>query len=70
VRAIVLRLNTPGGGVAATQEIYEAVRRFRAETHKKVIASMSSVAASGGYYIACAADKVYANPEPSRGASA
>ncbi|MBP1601169.1 MAG: signal peptide peptidase [Acidobacteria bacterium] len=62
VRAIVLRLNTPGGGVAATQEIYEAVRKFRAETHKKVIASMSSVAASGGYYIACAADKVYANP--------
>lgn len=62
VRAIVLRLNTPGGGVAATQEIYEAVRKFRAETRKKVIASMSSVAASGGYYIACAADKVYANP--------
>lgn len=62
VRAIVVRLNTPGGGVAATQEIYETIRRFRAETHKKVIASMSSVAASGGYYIACAADKVYANP--------
>lgn len=62
VRAVVLRLNTPGGGVAATQEIYEAVLRFRAETRKKVIASMSSVAASGGYYIACAADRVYANP--------
>lgn len=62
VRAVVLRLNTPGGGVAATQEIYEAVLKFRAETRKKVIASMSSVAASGGYYIACAADRVYANP--------
>jgi protease-4 len=62
VRAVVLRLNTPGGGVAATQEIYEAVLKFRAETRKKVIASMSTVAASGGYYIACAADKVYANP--------
>ena len=62
VRAVVLRLNTPGGGVAASQEIYEAVRRFRAETGKKVVASMSSVAASGGYYVACAADRVYANP--------
>ena len=62
VRAVVLRLNTPGGGVAASQEIYEAVRRFRAETGKKVIASMSSVAASGGYYVACAADRVFANP--------
>jgi len=62
VRAVVVRLNTPGGGVAATQEIYEAVLRFRSETRKKVIASMSSVAASGGYYVACATDRVYANP--------
>jgi protease-4 len=62
VRAVVVRLNTPGGGVAATQEIYEAVLRFRTETRKKVIASMSSVAASGGYYVACATDRVYANP--------
>ncbi len=62
VRAVVLRLNTPGGGVAASQEMYEAVRKFRADTRKKVIVSMSSVAASGGYYVACAADKVFANP--------
>jgi protease-4 len=62
VRAVVLRLNTPGGGVAASQEMYEAVRRFRAETGKKVVASMSSVAASGGYYVACAADRIFANP--------
>lgn len=62
VRAVVVRLNTPGGGVAATQEIYEAVLRFRTETRKKVISSMSSVAASGGYYVACATDRVYANP--------
>ncbi len=62
VRAVVLHLNTPGGGVAASQEMYEAVRRFRAQSRKKVVASMSSVAASGGYYLACAADKIFANP--------
>jgi protease-4 len=62
VRAVVLRVNSPGGGVAAAQEMYAAVRKFRAETHKKVVASMASVAASGGYYVACAADKIYANP--------
>jgi protease IV len=62
VRAVVLHLNTPGGGVAASQEMYEAVRKFRAQSRKKVVVSMSSVAASGGYYLACAADKIYANP--------
>jgi protease IV len=62
VKAVVLRLNTPGGGVAASQEMYEAVRKFRADSRKKVVVSMSSVAASGGYYVACAADKVVANP--------
>jgi protease-4 len=62
VRAVVLRVNSPGGGVAAAQEMYAAVRKFRAETHKKVIVSMASVAASGGYYVACAADTIYANP--------
>ncbi|MEO0250546.1 MAG: ATP-dependent Clp protease proteolytic subunit, partial [candidate division WOR-3 bacterium] len=48
VRSVVLRINSPGGGVAATQEIFEAIRKFRAETSKKVIVSMASVAASGG----------------------
>jgi protease-4 len=48
--------------VAASQEIYEAIKRFRADTRKKVVVSMSTVAASGGYYIACAADKIFANP--------
>jgi protease-4 len=62
VKAVVLRLNSPGGGVAASQEIYEAVQRFRAETQKIVVVSMATVAASGGYYIACAADKIFANP--------
>ncbi len=62
VKAIVLRINSPGGGVAASQEAHEAVRKLRAETGKKVVVSMASVAASGGYYIACAADRIFANP--------
>lgn len=62
VRAVVLRINSPGGGVAAAQEIYEAVQRFRAETGKKVVVSMASVAASGGYYVACGSDRIFANP--------
>ncbi len=62
VRAVVVRINSPGGGVAAAQEIYEAVRKFRAQTGKKVVVSMASVAASGGYYVACASDRIFANP--------
>jgi protease-4 len=62
VRSVVVRINSPGGGVAASQEIYEAIRKFRSDTKKKVVVSMASVAASGGYYIACAADRIYANP--------
>ncbi len=58
IKAVVLRLNSPGGSVAPSQEIYEAVRHFK----KPLIASMGSVAASGAYYIACGAKKVYANP--------
>lgn len=60
VKAIVLRLNSPGGSVAPSQEIYEAVKRIKIK--KPVVASMSSVAASGAFYVACAATKVYANP--------
>jgi len=60
VKAIVLRINSPGGGVAPSQEIYEEVKKARAK--KPVIASMGALAASGGYYIACATQRVYANP--------
>jgi protease IV len=62
VRSVVIRINSPGGGVAASQEIYQAINKFRAESKKKVVVSMASVAASGGYYAACAADKIFANP--------
>jgi len=62
VKAVILHLNTPGGGVAASQEMFEAVKKFRADTGKKVVVSMASVAASGGYYLACGADRIFANP--------
>ncbi len=61
VPAIVLRIDSPGGGVAASQEIYNAVGRVR-DKGKKVVVSMGSVAASGGLYVAVAADKIVANP--------
>jgi protease-4 len=59
VKAIVLRVDSPGGAVAPSQEIYEEVRKIK--EHKKVVVSMGSVAASGGYYIAAPADKIVAN---------
>ncbi|MFO0774863.1 MAG: signal peptide peptidase SppA [Nitrospiraceae bacterium] len=62
VKAIVLRIDSPGGGVVPSQEIHDAVRRIRAKTNKAVVASMGSVAASGGYYIAVATDRIMANP--------
>ncbi|MFO0754466.1 MAG: signal peptide peptidase SppA [Thermodesulfovibrionales bacterium] len=60
VRAIVLRVNSPGGGVVPSQEIYDEVRR--AVAVKKVVVSMGSVAASGGYYISAPASRIVANP--------
>lgn len=62
VKAIVLRIDSPGGGVVPSQEIYDAVRRVRNKSSKAVITSMGSVAASGGYYIAAATDRIVANP--------
>jgi protease-4 len=61
VKAVVLRINSPGGVVAPTQELHQAVRRLR-EAGKPVVASLGAVAASGGYYVAVAADQIYANP--------
>lgn len=62
VKAIVLRIDSPGGGVVPSQEIHDAVRRVRSNTNKAVVASMGTVAASGGYYIAVATDRIMANP--------
>jgi protease-4 len=61
VKAIILHINSPGGGAAASQEIYHEVLRVRQEDHKKIVASVESVGASGAYYIASACDKIYAN---------
>ena len=61
IKAIVLRIDSPGGGVVVSQEIYNAVKNARKEG-KKVIASLGTVAASGGYYVAAAADRIVANP--------
>ena len=61
VKAIVLHINSPGGGAAASQEIFHEVVRVRQEKHKKIVASIESVGASGAYYIASGCDKIYAN---------
>ena len=61
VKAIILHIDSPGGGAAASQEIYHEVVRVRQEKHKKIIASVESVGASGAYYIASGCDKIYAN---------
>ena len=60
IRALLLRIDSPGGGVAASQEIYEEVRKTR-ESGKPVVVSMGAIAASGGYYIACGASRIVAN---------
>lgn len=60
VRGVVLRVDSPGGGVSASQEIYRAVKKLA--QHKPVVVSMGSVAASGGYYVSCPATAIVANP--------
>ena len=62
VKAVVLRVNSPGGTVTASDTMYEIVKDFRKKTGKPVVASTQEVAASGAYYISCAADKIVAHP--------
>jgi protease-4 len=62
VKAVVLRINSPGGDIVPAQEIFEEVRRLRSESRKPIVASMDGVAASGGYYVAAACDRIIANP--------
>lgn len=61
IKAIVLKVNTPGGGVAASQEMYEAIKKVR-DSGKPVIVSISSLGASGGYYASCGASIIVADP--------
>jgi protease-4 len=60
VKAVILRINSPGGGLTASDMIYHDVRSLLSDTDKPVIASMDAIAASGGYYIACSADDIVA----------
>lgn len=60
IRAIIVRIDSPGGGVAAAQEIYDTLVRIRKK--KQIVVSMGTVAASGGYYIACGANEIVAEP--------
>jgi len=62
VRALVIRIDSPGGGVAATQEIHQALRDYHEETGQPMVASLGSIAASGGYYAACAAQRIVSEP--------
>jgi protease-4 len=61
IRAIVIHINSPGGGAAASEEIYREVKRIRDEKRKRIVASISTVGASGAYYVASATDKIYSD---------
>lgn len=62
IEAVVLRINSPGGTVTASDTMYDRVLKFRQRTHKPVIASTQDLAASGGYYVACSADRIVSQP--------
>src|SRR5205823_7448272 len=62
VKAIVMRIDSPGGAIAPTQEIYEEIQKIHRRTGKPIVASLATVAASGGFYIATACDQIIANP--------
>jgi protease-4 len=62
VRALVLRINSPGGGATASDQIYSEIVRFKRERKVPVIAALGDLAASGGYYVACAGDRIVAHP--------
>src|ERR1019366_6449175 len=61
IKAIILHVNSPGGGVAASEEIYREVKRIRDEKKKRIVASISTAGASGAYYISSATNKIYAD---------
>jgi len=62
IRGIVLRIESPGGGIAAAQEIHREIQRIREDKNIPFVTSMGNISASGGLYIACASDKIFANP--------
>ena len=63
VKAVILRVNSPGGGVVESAEIHDKIKEIQKETKKPIYISMGSMAASGGYYVSAPADKIFASPE-------
>src|SRR6478609_7012375 len=61
IKAIIIHVNSPGGGVAASEEIYRAVKRVRDEKKKRIVSSIQTVGASGAYYVSSATNKIYAD---------
>ena len=61
IKAIILHVNSPGGGAAASEEIYRAVKRIRDEKKKRIVSSISTVGASGAYYVSCGTNKIFAD---------
>src|SRR6476619_2664798 len=61
IKAILIHVNSPGGGVAASEEIYREVKRIRDEKHKHIVADIETVGASGAYYVSSATNKIYAD---------
>src|SRR5438552_5625393 len=61
IKAIILHVNSPGGGVAASEEIYKEVKRIRDDKKKRIVASIETVGASGAYYVSSATNKIYAD---------
>jgi protease-4 len=62
IKAVVLRVNSPGGSVTTSDTMYDALQRFRAKTHKPVVAAAQELDASGAYYVSCGADKIVVSP--------
>jgi protease-4 len=61
IKAIIIHVNSPGGGVAASEEIYRQVKRIRDEKKKYIVSSIETVGASGAYYVSSATNKIYAD---------
>ena len=61
IKGIIIHVNSPGGGVAASEEIYSQVKRIRDQKKKRIVASIATVGASGAYYVSSATNKIYAN---------
>lgn len=61
IRAIIIHVNSPGGGVAASEEIYREVKRIRDEKHKRIVSDIETVGASGAYYVSAGTNKIYAD---------